>query len=163
MSKPTLDTVKFEHQHKTETMNTLRQFSYRTMHTAIKPTQRMSTTTFHHRFIQRSSSPFLRSKHLTKNYTRASFLSSRRFSGVFGPSVIGAFIKTSLVFYAIPITAAVSPYFNTLPMDVIYGIVLPYHAYIGMAHILTGLINDLYLLYIALIANLRFVDDDYHI
>ena len=117
------------------------------MHTAIKPTQRMSTTTFHHRFIQRSSSPFLRSRHLTKNYarTRPSFLSSRRFSGVFGPSVLGAFIKTSLVFYAIPVTAAVSPYFNTLPMDVIYGIILPYHAYIGMAHILTGICLNKYI------------------
>ena len=122
-------------------MNTLRQFSYRTMQTAIKPTQRIaSTSTIHHRFIQRSS-PFLRTRLSAKN-PRPSFLSltnKRRFSGVFGASVIGAFIKTSVVFYAIPITAALSPYVNTLPMDAIYGIILPYHAYVGMAHILTGL------------------------
>merc|ERR1712113_1013370 len=94
----------------------------------------------HHRFIQRgASSPFLKVRNvnlLSKN-PRPSFLSRRKFSGVFGASVIGAFIKTSLVFYAIPITAAISPYFNTLPFDVIYGIILPYHAYVGMAHILT--------------------------
>eukprot|EP01083_Nonionella_stella_P243038 847233_1 len=50
---------------------------------------------------------------------------------------MGAFMKTAAIFYGIPITAAASPYFNTLPFDVVYGCVLPYHAYVGMHHILT--------------------------
>ena len=133
-------------------MNTLRQFSYRAVRSTVKTQpQRLTTTTFHHRFIQRGSSPFLRQRKvnlLIKN-PRPTFLSRRRFSSVFGASVIGAFIKTSLVFYAIPITAAASPYFNTLPVDFIYGLILPYHAYVGMAHILTGYSSPYYYIIIA--------------
>eukprot|EP00485_Elphidium_margaritaceum_P013188 CAMPEP_0202685306 /NCGR_PEP_ID=MMETSP1385-20130828/1057_1 /ASSEMBLY_ACC=CAM_ASM_000861 /TAXON_ID=933848 /ORGANISM="Elphidium margaritaceum" /LENGTH=182 /DNA_ID=CAMNT_0049339621 /DNA_START=26 /DNA_END=574 /DNA_ORIENTATION=+ len=121
-------------------MNALRQLSHCAAKRAMKPApQRLSTSTFHQRFIQRSTSPFNRSQRITllSRQPRPSFLSSRKFSGVFGASVMGAFLKTSLVFYAIPVTAALSPYVNTLPMDVIYGTILPYHAYVGMHHVLT--------------------------
>eukprot|EP00484_Ammonia_sp_Unknown_P001006 CAMPEP_0197020384 /NCGR_PEP_ID=MMETSP1384-20130603/1144_1 /TAXON_ID=29189 /ORGANISM="Ammonia sp." /LENGTH=183 /DNA_ID=CAMNT_0042447995 /DNA_START=39 /DNA_END=590 /DNA_ORIENTATION=+ len=122
-------------------MNAVRHFSRKAIRRGIKPsTQRLATSTVHHRFIQRSTrNPFLRQTRvtlLTRN-PRPTFLSSRKFSGVFGTSVMGAFIKSSVVFFGIPITAAASPYLNTLPVDVIYGCVLPYHAYVGMHHILT--------------------------
>eukprot|EP00483_Globobulimina_turgida_P011436 UN11458 len=122
-------------------MNALRKLSYRTVRTAFKKQspQRLSTT-FHHRLFQKKSSPFFtrRITILNKKNPYPSFLSLRKASSsVFGTSVMAGFVKTSLIFYAIPISAAASPYFNTLPLDLIYGFVLPYHAHVGMHHILT--------------------------
>merc|ERR1719189_925978 len=96
-------------------------------------------TTLHHRTFRRTSSPFFRQRNINSSKKNSSFslLSSRPFSGVFGNSVMSTFIKTSVVFYAIPLSAIASPYLMTLPLDVIYGCVLPYHAYVGMAHIFT--------------------------
>merc|ERR1719373_671842 len=105
-------------------MNALRQISCRTANTVMrKPASQQMTSTFHHRLI-RAPSTF-------------SLASRRPSSGVFGHSVVAPFIQTSLIFYAIPITAAASPYFNMLPFDVLYGAILPYHAYVGMSHIFT--------------------------
>eukprot|EP01083_Nonionella_stella_P203794 743366_1 len=119
-------------------MNTLRHFSQKAIRRGIAkpPTQRLCST-IHHRLFQKQASPFLRRKvTLLNRHPRPSFLPSRKF-GIFGGSVASPFIKSAMVFYAIPITAAASPYFNVLPFDLIYGCVLPYHAYHGMAHIVT--------------------------
>ena len=120
-------------------MNVMRLLSVRASRSMHKsPTQRI--TKLHHRTFQRTSSPFFRQRKqiLHKSSSLSSF-STRKSSGVFGASVMSTFIKTSVVFYAIPLSALASPYFMTLPLDVVYGCVLPYHAYVGMAHIFTGM------------------------
>ena len=55
-----------------------------------------------------------------------------------GSGVMSTFIKSSYLFWGIPISAIMSPYVNTLPLDAFFGTLLPYHAYIGLNHIFTG-------------------------
>ena len=121
-------------------MNIIRQLSRRAARNVMKrPTPQRLTPTFQSRFLRRNFSPMTRSRMTVLRRKPTPFvMPSRKFSSVFGASVIGTFIKTSVVFYGIPITAAASPYFNTLPFDALYGCILPYHAYVGMAHIATG-------------------------
>eukprot|EP01084_Bolivina_argentea_P140088 246380_1 len=122
-------------------MNALRQMSARGIRNGFKrpslQAQRLLFTKYHHRTFRKNPSPFFRQRVtlLNKN-PNPSFLTSRKFS-VFGASVMGSFIKTSGVFFAIPVTAALSPYINTLPFDAVYGCLLPYHTYIGLHHIFT--------------------------
>ena len=125
-------------------MNAIRQLSRRTARTAVKkPVPQRLTTTFQSRLFKRNFTPLMRGRVAMLRRSSSPFMMpSRKFSSVFGASVISTFVKTSLVFYGIPITAAASPYFNTLPFDAVYGCILPYHAYVGMAHILTGTVRN---------------------
>ena len=63
----------------------------------------------------------------------------RSFSGILGSSVLSPFIKSSYLFWGIPICALLEPIINTFPFDLFFGTLLPYHACIGMQHIATGL------------------------
>ena len=94
-------------------MNTVRNLSQRVIKNGIKKpiSQRILLTKFNYHRFQRNpslSSPFLRYARNQQKVTllnrnpSPSFLSKRKFSGMFGASVIGTFIKTSVIFYGIP-------------------------------------------------------------
>ena len=61
-----------------------------------------------------------------------------QFSSIIGKGVMSPFIKSSYLLWGIPLSALVQPYIITLPFDIFFGTLLPYHAYIGMNHVFTG-------------------------
>lgn len=84
-----------------------------------------------------------RSKNIFMKHYRNNNVSHRQFA-ILGASVMSAYFKTSLIFWGIPITAALSSIMPTLPFDAIYGCILPYHSYMGMSRIFAGILHHFF-------------------
>jgi len=62
--------------------------------------------------------------------------------GIVGGGVYSLFHKSSNILWCLPFTALLSHTINTLPFDVAYGLIIPYHAYIGLEHIFTDYLKS---------------------
>ena len=62
----------------------------------------------------------------------------KTYKQVLGGSVMAPFQKTALTLWALPVTAILSCWVNVLPFDAYFGCVIPYHTFIGLNHIITG-------------------------